>query len=223
MHITANNTSFENPTYGQLKGLLPGTGSGRVPKHKEVLKDNPSLVISAATSHAVVSVYSNGFFTYRCGKNCTVQGVDRCEKEMRAFLNPEVAGSKDADIDSFSWFLPLEISGSARCEHNAESLDEDYRMFSINEDTDARNAELSHRPEHEMDEDALEEEKLLRELQKALERLTPIQQETIRIYYSDDKMTDQKVADILGTSQPNVFKNRKRALKKMKKVLSEWL
>ena len=61
-------------------------------------------------------------------------------------------------IEQFVWIFPLEIAGSNRVEHNAESQDEDYRLFSIDEDLDARNEQLSHRPEHEEIEERLAQE-----------------------------------------------------------------
>lgn len=222
LNITINNTSFDNPTYGQLKKMLPGTGKGRVPGVTALRKEKQPVVIEAQTTSAVITVYANGFFTYVTEKQSTVQGVDRCAEDMKSFLNPEVAGAADADIEQFVWIFPLEIAGSNRVEHNVQGDDENYVMFSLSEDADARNEQLSHRPEHEVLEEQREAEEEIHSLYKAMEQLTERQREIVRLHYFEE-LDQKKIAELLGIRQQNVSKNLIRAIEKLKKVSEGWV
>ena len=222
LNITINNTSIENPTYGQLKKMLPGTGKGRVPGVAALRKEKQPVVIEAQTTGAVITVYANGFFTYVTEKQSTVQGVDRCEEDMKSFLNPEVAGAADADIEQFVWIFPLEIAGINRVEHNAQGDEENYVMFSLSEDADARNEQLSHRPEHEVIEEQKAAEEEIHSLYKAMEQLTERQREIVRLHYFE-KLDQKKIAELLGIRQQNVSKNLIRAIEKLKKVSEGWV
>ena len=50
-------------TYGELKSLLPSTGTGRVPGINK-LRDTAVIVLRAKTESGIVEVYDNGFYTY---------------------------------------------------------------------------------------------------------------------------------------------------------------
>lgn len=218
LNITINNTSFDNPTYGQLKKMLPGTGKGRVPGVTALRKEKQPVVIEAQTTGAVITVYANGFFTYVTEKQSTVQGVDRCEEDMKSFLNPEVAGAADADIEQFVWIFPLEIAGSNRVEHNADSQDEDYRLFSIDEDLDARNEQLSHRPEHEEIEERLAQEEEIALLHKGIAGLTERQRSIVYLRYVKEKTHDQ-IASELKISRRTVREHLEKAEKNLRKFM----
>ena len=207
-------------TYGELKSLLPSTGTGRVPGINK-LRDTAVIVLRAKTESGVVEVYDNGFYTYMENEHITVYAVDRCTVLEWYSCTGEKFTSQNADVSKLPWTMPLEIAGYNRLEHNSDSRQESKADYSLNAPASDNNLLFSVRPEHEIREERESEEearqKRIALVREALKMLTPKQKEILFLVHLKD-MTQEEVADALCISRRTVREQLNAAEKKFKKV-----
>ena len=207
-------------TYGELKSLLPSTGTGRVPGINK-LRDTAVIVLRAKTESGVVEVYDNGFYTYMENEHITVYAVDRCTVLEWYSCTGEKFTSQNADVSKLPWTMPLEIAGYNRLEHNSDSRQESKADYSLNAPASDNNLLFSVRPEHEIREERESEEEVRQKrialVREALKKLTPKQKEILVLVHLKD-MTQEEVADALCISRRTVREQLNAAEKKFKKV-----
>lgn len=223
---TAKNATSEkafahvNPstTFGELMKLLPGTGTARVPGINK-LKENAAVILRAKTETGFVEVYDNGFYTYKEDGHITVYALDRCTVLEWYSCTGEKFTSKDADISSLPWTMPLEIAGYNRLEHNSDSRQESKADYSLNAPASHNNLLFSVRPAHELQEEAEEEMEYramrVSRVKEALNSLTKRQQDVLLMFYVD-KLTQEAIAEKTGLSRMAVRTHLERAEKKFR-------
>ena len=146
---TVDLTNLTNlSTYGELKALLPSTGTNRVPGINQLRKKAVRLLIKE-TASGTIEFFDNGFFIFMECDNWTVYGVDRCEWPS-TYTEDGKGGKQPQDFSRFPWELILESAGSARLAHNGESREEYQGAISIDAPESENNIALSVRPEHEI-------------------------------------------------------------------------
>lgn len=218
---TSNSTTIDLSnlsTYGELKALLPSTGTNRVPGINQLRKKAVRL-LTKETASGTIEIFDNGFFIFmECG-SWTVYGVDRCEWPS-TYTEDGKGGKQPQDFSRFPWELILESAGSARLAHNGESREEFQSAISIDAPESENNIALSVRPEHEIREEEEEEadrrkERIAR-LRKCMDKLTDRQREILILYYVEE-LTQEKIAARLGVRQQSVLDVLKAGRKKMQK------
>lgn len=210
-------------TYGELKALLPSTGTSRVPGINQLRKKTVCL-LTKETASGTIEIFDNGFFIFmECG-NWTVYGVDRCEWPS-TYTEDGKGGKQPQDFSRFPWELILESAGSARLAHNGESREEYQSAISIDAPESENNIALSVRPEHEIreEEEDIAERKsvMLSAMKEGIKKLKPRQQEILMLRYREG-LTFEEIGKRMGiTSRGSVFTNCERALKKAQKKILE--
>lgn len=205
-------------TYGELKSLLPSTGTGRVPGINK-LRDTAVIVLRAKTESGIVEVYDNGFYTYTENEHITVYAVDRCTVLEWYSCTGEKFTSQNADVSKLPWTMPLEIAGYNRLEHNSDSRQESKADYSLNAPASDNNLLFSVRPEHEIREEQEYEDELRRErialMREAMKKLTSKQKEILCLAYLEH-MTQNEIAEILCIGRTTVEDHLDAAEKKIK-------
>ena len=207
-------------TFGELKKVLPSTGTCRVPGINQ-LRKKANVLLRRETDSGIIEIYDNGFFTFEeCGRP-TVYGVDRCERrETYTYSGKRVAGEEDPDFSPYPWEMILESAGTARLAHNSESREEYQEEISIDAPESENNIALSVRPEHEIreEEEAMAEWRKARieRLRHSMEKLTDRQREILTLYYVEE-MTQEEIAAKLGVRQQSVLDVLNAGRKKMQK------
>lgn len=208
----------QSTTFGELKRLLPGTGTGRVPGITK-LRETATVVLHAATQCGVVEVYDNGFYTYMENEHITVYAVDRCTVLEWYSCTGEKITSEGADLSSLPWIMPLEIAGYNRLEHNNDSRQESRADYSLNAPASDNNLLFSVRPEHELQEEEKDELEFrtmrIAQVKQALESLTKRQRDILFMAYVDN-LTQETIAEKTGLSRMAVRTHLERAEKKFK-------
>ena len=206
-------------TFGELRELLPGTGTARVPGINK-LKENAAVILRAKTETGFVEVYDNGFYTYKEDGHITVYAVDRCTVLEWYSCTGEKFTSKDADVSSLPWTMPLEIAGYNRLEHNSDSRQESKADYSLNAPASDNNLLFSVQPEHEIQEEREHEEEARQKrvalVREALKTLTSKQKEILILVHLKN-MTQEEVADVLCISRRTLREHLDTAEKKFKK------
>ena len=213
-HIT------QSTTFGELKRLLPSTGTGRVPGINK-LRETATVVLHARTESGVLEVFDNGFYTYMENEQATVYAVDRCNVLEWYSCTGEKLTSEDANVSELPWTMPLEIAGYNRLEHNGDSRQDSKADYSLNSPASDNNLLFSVRPEHEIREECESEEETRRKrialVREALKTLTPKQKEILILIHLKD-MTQEEVAEVLCISRRTLREHLDTAEKKFKKV-----
>ncbi len=210
-------------TYGELKALLPSTGTSRVPGINQLRKKAVCL-LNKETASGTIEIFDNGFYIFmECG-NWTVYGVDRCEWPS-TYTEDGKGGKQPQDFSRFPWELILESAGSARLAHNGESREEYQSEISIDAPESENNIALSVRPEHEIreEEEDMAERKsvMLSAMKEGIKKLKPRQQEILVLRYGEE-LTFEEIGKRMGiNSRGSVFTNCERALKKTQKKIFE--
>ena len=211
MRTTINTIStidFNNiTTYGELKNVLPSTGTSRVPGINQ-LREKAAMVLHRDTESGVIEIYDNGFFTFEEGGHLTVYGVDRCEwPQTYAPDGRKERGAKQLNLSSYPWEMILESAGSSRLSHNGDSREESREDISIDAPESENNIALSVKPEHEIRE---EEEEMaawhkaqIEKKKKILEDLTEKQLEAITLKRVKG-LTQEQIAEEMGLSRAAV-------------------
>ena len=205
-------------TYGELKALLPSTGTSRVPGINQLRKKAVCL-LNKETASGTIEIFDNGFYIFmECG-NWTVYGVDRCEWPS-TYTEDGKGGKQPQDFSRFPWELILESAGSARLAHNGESREEYQSAISIDAPESENNIALSVRPEHEIREEE-EDMALWREAQKehmktAISKLTE-KQRTIMVLDRVEKLTQEQIAERMGISRRTLREHLEAIEKKLDK------
>ena len=209
---------YQVTTFGELKQLLPSTGTGRVPGINK-LRDTAVIVLRAKTESGIVEVYDNGFYTYTENEHITVYAVDRCTVLEWYSCTGEKLTSKNADVSKLPWTMPLEIAGYNRLEHNSDSRQESKADYSLNAPASDNNLLFSVRPEHEIREEQEYEDELRRErialMREAMKKLTSKQKEILCLAYLEH-MTQNEIAEILCIGRTTVEDHLDAAEKKIK-------
>ncbi|MBQ2530182.1 MAG: sigma-70 family RNA polymerase sigma factor [Treponema sp.] len=209
---------YQVTTFGELKQLLPSTGTGRVPGITK-LRETAVVVLHARTESGVLEVFDNGFYTYMENGHATVYAVDRCNVLEWYSCTGEKLTSKDANVSELPWTMPLEIAGYNRLEHNNDSRQDSKADYSLNAPASDNNLLFSVRPAHELQEEAREEleyrAKRVSQVKKALNSLTKRQREILLMFYVD-RLTQEAIAERTGLSRLAVRTHLGRAEKKFR-------
>ena len=209
---------YQVTTFGELKLLLPSTGTGRVPGITK-LRETAVVVLHARTESGVLEVFDNGFYTYMENGHATVYAVDRCNVLEWYSCTGEKLTSKDANVSELPWTMPLEIAGYNRLEHNNDSRQDSKADYSLNAPASDNNLLFSVRPAHELQEEAREEleyrAKRVSQVKKALNSLTKRQREILLMFYVD-RLTQEAIAERTGLSRLAVRTHLGRAEKKFR-------
>lgn len=209
----------QSTTYGELKKMLPSTGTGRVPGITK-LRETATVVLHAATQCGVVEVYDNGFYTYMENEHITVYAVDRCTVLEWYSCTGEKITSEGNDLSGLPWIMPLEIAGYNRLEHNSSSREESKAEYSLNAPASDNNLLFSVRPEHEIREEEELEEEYRQErivlMQEAMKKLTAKQKKILCLAHLEN-MTQNEIAIKLHIRRTTVQEQLEAAEKKIKK------
>ena len=209
----------KSTTFGELKRLLPGTGTGRVPGIKK-LRETAVVVLQCKTNSGNIEVFDNGFYIFAESGNVTVYAVDRCSALTWRFCTDEKSTSEGEDLDKLPWTMPLEIAGANRIEDSHSVTERRHQMMYLDDPASTNNILFSVRPEHEInDEKAGEEEYRMKQIllmQKAMKELTPKQNEILILVYLKG-MSQAEAAVALGVSRRTVREQLSAAEKKIKK------
>ena len=208
-------------TYGELKALLPSTGTGRVPGVNQLRKKAVCL-LSKKTASGWVQIFDSGFYIFRECERETVYGVDRCEWPS-TYTDDGKGSKKPLDFSPYPWDLILESAGSARLVHNSDSREVYQGEISIDAPESENNIALSVRPEHEIreEEEDMAERKsvMLSAMKEGIKKLKPRQQEILVLRYGEE-LTFDEIGKRMGiTNRGSVFTNCERALKKVQKKI----
>ena len=224
MSINPTN-STTNFTYGQLKAMVGVTEGMKIPTRKQLIESDVKVLFHETVCGSEYTVYENGFYIYSCDGHSTVYGVDRCRRigYEHTYGEGKSAYNKTDYIDEAEfidgpWYMPLMIVGEHRLEHNMDSREQGHVDFSLSNDgTDWD--EFCRADDFTVAlEEAAEQEEEIQRLYRAMEYLTEEQKKVIRLRYWDKReLTQTEIAEIIGTSQPNVNKHLKAALKCIKK------
>ena len=216
------NTNFNTViTYGELKELLPSTGTGRVPGRQQ-LRRNAEAVVSRKTSSGRIEIFDNGFFIFTELDRETVFGVDRCS--WRDTYTEQMTAKHEVtdELDPYPWEMILESAGSARLSHNSESREESHSDFSLDAPESENNLLFSVRPEHEIrdeaEETAARKAEMLIQMKEGLKQLKPRQWEILELRYGQG-LTFEEIGERMGITKGTAFTNCERALKKAKKKI----
>jgi len=205
-------------TYGDLKKLLPSTGTCRVPGINQ-LRKKASLLLRKDTESGIIEIFDNGFFIFEeCGRP-TVYGVDRCERrETYTYSGKRVGSEEDPDFSPYPWEMILESAGTARLAHNSESREEYQEEISIDAPESENNIAFSVRPEHEIREEeevaAEWHDAKVKQMKAILASLTEKQREAIMLKRAKG-LTQEQIADAMGISRTAVRKHLSYAEKKI--------
>ena len=209
---------YQVTTFGELKQLLPSTGTGRVPGITK-LRETAVVVLHAQTESGVLEVFDNGFYTYMENGHATVYAVDRCNVLEWYSCTGEKLTSEDANVSELPWTMPLEIAGYNRLEHNGDSRQDSKADYSLNAPASDNNLLFSVRPAHELQEEAKEEleyrTKRVSQVKEALNSLTKRQREILLMFYVD-RLTQEAIAERTGLSRLAVRTHLERAEKKFR-------
>lgn len=211
-------------TYGDLKKLLPSTGTCRVPGINQ-LRKRANILLRKETESGVIEIFDNGFFIFEeCGRP-TVYGVDRCERrETYTYSGKRVGGEEDPDFSPYPWEMILESAGTARLAHNSESREEYQEEISIDAPESENNIAFSVRPEHEIREEeeeaAIRKAAMLTAMRRGLKGLKPRQIEILELRYGKG-LTFEEIGELMGITKGTAFTNCERALKKAQKKICE--
>lgn len=212
---------YQVTTFGELKQLLPSTGTGRVPGITK-LRETAVVVLHARTESGVLEVFDNGFYTYMENGHATVYAVDRCNVLEWYSCTGEKLTSEDANVSELPWTMPLEIAGSNRLEHNSDSRQDSRSDFSLNSPASANNLKFSVRPEHEIREECEEQahNRACKNRMIAAEysKLRPRQKKLIRMVFFE-KMRHEDVAAALGIDRTSVSHSVDALKKRFEKFL----
>ncbi len=210
---------YQVTTFGELKRLLPSTGTGRVPGITK-LRETAVVVLHARTESGVLEVFDNGFYTYMENGHATVYAVDRCNVLEWYSCTGEKLTSEDTNVSELPWTMPLEIAGYNRLEHNGDSRQDSKADYSLNAPASDNNLLFSVRPAHELQEEAEEEmeyrAKRVSQVKEALNSLTKRQRDILLMFYVD-KLTQEAIAERTGLSRLAVRTHLERAEKKFRK------
>ena len=216
------NTSFNTViTYGELKELLPSTGTGRVPGRQQ-LRRNAEAVVSRKTSSGRIEIFDNGFFIFTELDRETVFGVDRCS--WRDTYTEQMTAKHEVtdELDPYPWEMILESAGSARLSHNSESREESHSDFSLDAPESENNLLFSVRPEHEIrdEEEGIQEYRHRRseEVAKAYDVLRDDQKQLIEMYFIK-KMRQEDIASLLEINQGCVSRRIATIKKRLERFL----
>lgn len=209
-------------TFGELKALLPSTGTGRVPGFNQ-LRERAVCLLSKETASGTIEIFDNGFYIFRECERETVYGVDRCEWPS-TYTEDGKGSKKPLDFSPYPWELILESAGSARLAHNADSREEYRGEISIDTPESENNIALSVRPEHEIRE---EEEGMaewhaakIKTMKAALEKLTE-KQRSIMMLDRVDGLTQEQIAERLGISRRTLREHLEAIEKKLNKYTAD--
>lgn len=210
-------------TYGELKALLPSTGTGRVPGFNQ-LREKAVCLLTRRTASGTIEIFDNGFYIFAECERETVYGVDRCEWPC-TYTEDGKGSKKPLDFSSYPWDLILESAGSARLIHNSDSREVYQGEISIDAPESENNIALSVRPEHEIreEEEDMAERKsvMLSAMKEGIKKLKPRQQEILVLRYGEE-LTFEEIGKRMGiTNRGSVFTNCERALKKAQKKILE--
>lgn len=206
-------------TYGELKALLPSTGTGRVPGINQ-LRKKAMCLLSKKTASGTVEIFDNGFYIFRECERETVYGVDRCEWPS-TYTEDGKGSKKPLNFSPYPWDLILESAGSARLVHNSDSREAYQGEISIDAPESENNIALSVRPEHEIRE---EEEDMAewrtakaKRMKEILADLTEKQLEAITLQRVQG-FTQEQIAKVMGISRAAVRKHLGYAEKKINQL-----
>ena len=227
-HMTINSKT----SYKELKALVGNTKKlDKFPTEKALRESEEEIVFDGDAAGAHFTIYQNGLFIYSRGRHATVYAVDRCgEIEYPCVYADEggvnvTAGCKhrvktgrdgqkhlimivpETEYMDGSWVMPLDVVGSHRLDHNADSREESHSDFSLNND----GADWESKAEEQ-------EEELRRKLEEAKKKLADKQREVIQhAFYEDPNQTQAEMAKKMNCSQPMVHKHLDAALKNLRK------
>lgn len=117
-----------------------------------------------------------------------------------------------------SWVMPLDVVGSHRLDHNADSREESHSDFSLNNDGADWESKAITPDFTDVQEAEEQEEELRRKLEEAKKKLADKQREVIQhAFYEDPNQTQAEMAKKMNCSQPMVHKHLDAALKNLRK------
>ena len=200
-HMTINSKT----SYKELKALVGNTKKlDKFPTEKALRESEEEIVFDGDAAGAHFTIYQNGLFIYSRGRHATVYAVDRCgEIEYPCVYADEggvnvTAGCKhrvktgrdgqkhlimivpETEYMDGSWVMPLDVVGSHRLDHNADSREESHSDFSLNNDGADWESKAITPDFTDVQEAEEQEEELRRKLEEAKKKLADKQREVIQ-------------------------------------------
>lgn len=194
-------------TYKKLREVLPNTEDKKMPTAKALREQNEVHIEKIINDTTVLTVYKNGYYSYRCDGRTTVYAVDRCGSVSYQYSD---TCQSTVNTDDMEWHLPLILCAEERLERNSVQRREHCQYSYDNIPTDVSDG---------FDLEAEMEVKVEKELREAaINTLTIRQQDIVRQFLNGK--THQEIADELGVSRPFISKEIKTSCNKMVRVLN---
>lgn len=194
-----------NEKYGELLSVTPSTKGLKLPTAKEIRESEWNIV----WSRFGITVYENGFYTYTDGLRTTVFAVDRClDRTDKEFIEYSGCDCTDEEWLNCSSEFVLFIFGDYRLMKNNERRERNNTYSYDN--TEKESIDLKHLPTFEEDTEFLQ---IISEL--------PERQRKVIYLLCCEKFNQKEIAEYMGITPQAVNKLVKKALEKMKKIISE--
>lgn len=194
-----------NEKFVELLSITPSTIGLKLPTVKEVRESEWKIIWSKCG----ITVYENGFYTYTDGLRTTVFAVDRClDRTDKEFLVYSGCDCTDEEWLNYSSEFVLFIFGDYRLMKNNERRERNNTYSYDNTEKESTN--LKHLPTFEEDTEFCQ---IISEL--------PERQKKVIYLLCSEKFNQKEIAEYMGITPQAVNKLFKKALEKMKKIISE--
>ena len=237
-------SKYDDMSYRQLKELVPATPRGRMPRADKLKGE---IFFTEEVYGAKVTIFKDGYLTYTAADgfgdlHTTVYSVHSCSRivfqtgystneykeecgwygeyckiEYR-IINGQLTRlaivSEEAYMDEV-WWLPIVTVCEERLANNEVARFRSYIEVVDDDDFEENNGN----PEVWFDARMQDEENERKHevLVNAMKTLTPVQYDTVELYYNKG-LTEREVAEELGCTHQNVHKNLQTALIKLRNV-----
>ena len=218
---TMKNKITAETTYSELKAMVPDARGTKMQGRTLVRSDEP-ILISVKQDSAKITVYENGFFAYQDDQGrVTARAVWNCTE----MIFEQAVGRAQSISEDIFGELPFPVVLSHFGEENFEEQRKKDKRASYGISLDAEGTTITEELQtpdfaddvcKRLDEKANPEESEIFILNKALSSLTERQREVFLLYHGDE-LTQEQIAEKLGTSRPNITKILKSAERRIKK------
>ena len=198
-------------TLTELINLVPDTSKSPVPTARSLSESQQTILFVLCQGNSKLTVYENGYFTYRIGNRVTVQSVHNCTQNV-----DYVYDNGDRSVLGMEFFanepfiIRLTLEGERRLEQN-QYVRDGSKLLSY--DAISQGEAYMVDP-HDYTNDvyqSLDKEAIL----KALRLLTEKQREVVVLYFWYD-LSQQEIADKLRVDKSSVRDRLASALNKLR-------
>lgn len=201
---TANAVNPNQITFRQLKEMVGKTGGMKLPKAHALELSGEQVLFTDRRDGCTITVYRNGLFIFRYGDKKTVYAVDRIRTLEYRFADGYCSIIEENDYINSPCLAVLYIAGDDRLVHNAESVEDYWQEFALeNNGSDRSVFDESSDPEAVCI-TAEENEALHNRIETAIAELPKRRQRVIRLFYFEE-MDAKAISDFLDIPLSTVY------------------